>query len=152
MQTSYNGYGLIRFIAIWEENLVPTILEQAVTYFKAGEIDNARFLLIAVLKQNPKDEDAWLWLSRCVTETEQKRYCFEKALKINPHNQYALRSLRHLARPIPAPAPPPPPEIIPQKPVTDRAARLVSALLTVAMIGLGTFLVVLFLYAWWITR
>ena len=137
------------------ENLVPTILEQAVTHFKAGEIENARFLLIAVLKENTGDENAWLWLSRCVTEPEQKRYCFERVLKINPGNQYAIRSLRHLSRPVPPPVQPEvpapvQPEDIPQQPT--RMRRLVDALLTLAIFGLGLFLIVLFLYTWWLTR
>ena len=84
---------------------MPTMLEQAVTHIRTGEIDNARTLLIEVLKQNPGDENAWLWMTKCVNEPEQKRYCFEKVLKLNPQNQYAIRGLRHLTQPVSVPAP-----------------------------------------------
>jgi hypothetical protein len=86
-------------------NLMPTMLEQAVTHIRAGEIEKARPLLIEVLKQNPGNEIAWLWMTKCVDEPEQKRYCFEKVLKLNPQNQYALRGLRHLTQPVSVPAP-----------------------------------------------
>jgi Tfp pilus assembly protein PilF len=131
---------------------VPTILEQAAAYFKAGEIEKARFLLIAVLRQNPGDENAWLWLSRCVTETEQKRYCFEKALRINPQNQYTIRSLRHLTRPVSTKLVSPPGQstVSPQQSI--RKWGLGEALLTIAIFGVGFFLVLLFLYAWWLAR
>lgn len=73
-----------------------TSLEQAVAYIKAGEIEKAKQLLAEVLKQNPRDENAWLWMTRCVTDTEQKRYCFDKVLKINPNNENAKRGLAQL--------------------------------------------------------
>lgn len=126
---------------------MPTTLEQAIAYIRAGEIEKARSLLITVLKQNPGDENAWLWMSRCVTETEQKRYCFEKVLKINPQNQYASRGLRHLTQPV---SPPVQPEVIAQQPVRKRGPG--EALLTFAIFGVGVVLVLLFLYAWWISR
>jgi hypothetical protein len=47
-----------------------TMLEQAVAHIRAGKRDQARSLLIEVLKQNPGDENAWLWMMKCVTETE----------------------------------------------------------------------------------
>ena len=64
-----------------------TILEQAVAYIKAGNLENGKKLLIQVIQQNPRDENAWLWMSRCVTSVEQKRECFQRALNINPDNQ-----------------------------------------------------------------
>jgi ferric-dicitrate binding protein FerR (iron transport regulator) len=124
-----------------------TMLEQAVAHIRAGEIEKARPLLIEVLKQNPRDENAWLWMSRCVTETEQKRYCFEKVLKLNPQNQHAIRSLSYLNRPV---SPPAPPKLSQQQPVQKQ--RWGAALLNIALFAIAIFLVLLFLYAWWLTR
>lgn len=76
-----------------------TLLEQAVTFIKAGDTENGKQLLVNVLRQNPKDENAWLWMSRCVTTAEQKKDCFERALKINPENQHAIEGLRRLNNP-----------------------------------------------------
>src|SRR5215211_5641540 len=123
------------------------MLEQAVAHIRAGEIEKARPLLIEVLKQNPRDENAWLWMSRCVTETEQKRYCFEKVLKLNPQNQYAIRSLSYLNRPV---SPPAPPTLSQQQFVQKQGWG--AALLNIALFAIAIFLVLLFLYAWWLAR
>jgi len=78
-------------------------LEQAVSYIKSGDTERGKKILVNVLKQNPRDENAWLWMSKCVTSKEQKRDCFQRALQINPNNQFAQEGLRQLdtARNIP---------------------------------------------------
>jgi ferric-dicitrate binding protein FerR (iron transport regulator) len=132
---------------------MPTMFEQAIAHIKAGEIENARPLLIEVLKQNPADENAWLWMTKCVTETEQKRYCFERVLKINPQNQYAIRELRHLTRPVSPPTQPKtsqPEPVQPVQPVPKRG--LGDVILTFATFAISVFLILLCLYAWWLSR
>jgi hypothetical protein len=127
-----------------------TMLEQAVAHIRAGEIENARSLLIEVLKQNPEDENAWLWMTKCVTEPEQKRYCFEKVLRINPQNQYAIRGLRHLTKPVSPPTQPKEHQQEPVQPVRKRG--LGGALFNIALFGIALFLILVFLYAWWLAR
>jgi tetratricopeptide (TPR) repeat protein len=73
-----------------------TPLEQVVECYKNGDTDKAIQLLADILTQNPRDDNAWLWLSRCVTEPEQKKDCFEQILKINPYDQDAIEGLRLL--------------------------------------------------------
>ena len=130
---------------------MPTMLEHAISYIRAGEIEKARPFLINWLRQNPDDENAWLWLAKCVTDSEQKRYCLEKVLKINPQNQYAIRELKHLTRPVSPPTQPkasqvqPPVQTVPKPNPGDTILRL-------AIFGIGIFLVLLFLYAWWLAR
>lgn len=124
-----------------------TPLEQAVAHIQAGELDKGKQLLAQVLKQNPGDANAWLLLARCVTDIEQQKYCFERVLKINPRNQYAIDGLRYLNNPVSLPTQP---KVEPQPPVKE--GGLGDILLTVAIIGIGLFLVGLFVYAWWIAR
>jgi ferric-dicitrate binding protein FerR (iron transport regulator) len=131
------------------------MFEQAVAHIRAGKIEKALPLLIEVLKQNPGDENAWLWMTRCVTEPEQKRYCFEKVLKINPQNQFALRGLRHLNKPVSQPvsqgvSPPTQPKVIEPQPFQRRGFG--EAILMFATVGIAIFLVLLCVYAWWVTR
>lgn len=90
-----------------------TLLEEAVAHIRAGSIETAKPLLIEFLKQNPGNEDAWLWMSRCITEPEQKKYCFEKVLKINPQNQHAIKGLERLSNPV-DPKKPPRDRVVPQ--------------------------------------
>src|SRR5215210_282952 len=79
---------------------MPTPLEQAVALIRAGNIAGARTILIEVLKQNPGNDYAWLCMTICVPEVEQKRYCFQKVLRINPQNQHAIAGLTRLNNPV----------------------------------------------------
>ena len=145
---------------------MPTMFEQAITHIRAGEIEKARPFLIDWLKQNPNDENAWLWMTKCVPEPEQRRYCFEKVLKINPQNQYAIRGLRHLDKPVSQPVSQPisAPAQSPNSPLTQKKVNApqpvqkvrtqgpFEVVMTVVTVGIGIFLVLLCIYAWWVAR
>lgn len=112
-----------------------TPLEQAVAYIKAGEIEKGKQLLIEVLRQNPRDENAWLWMSRCVTTSEQKEYCFQKVLAINPQNQHAIEGLKRLNNPVSI-NPPTQPKANQQQSVKKKGLSTVGA---IAVVGLVLF-------------
>ena len=117
-----------------------TPFRQAVEYIKAGDIKNGRQILIEVLKYNPRDENAWLCMSLCVTEVEQKRYCFQKVLKINPQNQHAIAGLARLNKPVVSPAQP---QVI-QQPIRKEILRF--SILALAIVLTGIALVIIFVY------
>lgn len=125
-----------------------TMLEQAAILIRAGNIDEARPLLIEYLKQNPKDEDAWLWMSRCVTEVEQKRYCFEKVLKLNPQNPHAIKGLERLDKTSSPPKSQPEPQVAHPQSVKKKrhVAKDIQILLVV---GASIFLVLCCLSMMW---
>lgn len=50
----------------------------------------ARQLLMQSLKLDPKNEMAWLWLSRTTDDPQKQLQCIERALKVNPMNAQAL--------------------------------------------------------------
>ena len=89
-----------------------TLLDQAVAHIKAGDLENGKQLLIQVLQQNPKDENAWLWMSRCVPTAEQKKECFKRALAINPSNEMARKALEKLSLSVTPPVQSPTPAYI----------------------------------------
>ena len=120
--------------------MMPTPLEQAVTLIRAGNIAEARTILIEVLKQNPRDDYAWLCMTLCVAEVEQKRYCFQKVLKINPQNQHAIAGLARLNNPV---VPPAQPQVI-QQPIQKEILRF--SILALAIVLTGIALVILFVY------
>ena len=76
-----------------------TLLEQAVADIKAGNTEEGKRLLVEIIRQNPRDENAWLWMTKCVTDIGQKRDCFERVLKVNPQNPHAIEGLRRLNNP-----------------------------------------------------
>lgn len=89
----------------------PEKLTQAIQLIKAGNKPAAIPLLREVLQANPRDENAWLWLFACVEQAEQKKFCLQKALEINPGNQGAQQALNKLLAPPPLPSQP----VIPAK-------------------------------------
>ena len=119
---------------------MPTPLEQAVALIRAGNIAEARTILIEVLKQNPGDDYAWLCMTLCVTEVEQKRYCFQKVLKLNPQNEHAIAGLARLNNPV---VPPPQPQVI-QQPIKKEILRF--SILTLGIVLTGLALVLIFVY------
>jgi hypothetical protein len=114
------------------EGDMTTPLAQAVALIKEGNIAHARAILIEILKQNLRDENAWLCMTFCVLEGEQKRYCFERVLKLNPQNQHAIAGLRRLNNS----GSPPPPLEADQQPTKPQVLRFLIQILGMVVAGL----------------
>ena len=71
------------------ENQQP--LNKAIALIQAGDEAQGALILINYLRQNPQSETGWLWMTNVVKEIDARLDCLEKALQINPHNQYALQ-------------------------------------------------------------
>jgi hypothetical protein len=76
-------------------------LNQAIGLFKQGNKDEAGKVLTDLLQREPENESAWLWLAACSTKPEDRRFCLEKSLEINPGNEKARIALAKIT-----PAPP----------------------------------------------
>lgn len=74
-------------------------VNDAIAALKAGNKEEARALLLAILDDEPKNEDAWLVLSAAVDDPRRKLQCLETVLEINPDNQVARRGLERLQPP-----------------------------------------------------
>jgi hypothetical protein len=68
-------------------------LNQALEKIKSGEQEAGKRLLVEIIRANPNDELAWLYLATVIDDPEKKRECIERVLKINPNNQQALGML-----------------------------------------------------------
>lgn len=105
-----------------------TQLQEAIRAIKAGDVDRGRRLLLQIVKVDPENERAWLWLASSV-EGERRAHCLERVLAINPANAPARRELEKLrtrqAPPQPASAAVPAPG---KKPL-GASAKLVLLLL-----------------------
>ncbi len=80
-----------------------TKLQEAITRIRSGDRQTGQRLLTEVLSADPGNETAWLWMSTLVTG-EQRRFCLEKVLSINPNHPQAreqLAKLRSVAPPAP---------------------------------------------------
>ena len=61
-----------------------------------GNLQQARLIFEAILQDTPRSEEAWLGLAEVLTETDDKRICYENVLKINKDNPQAREALRNL--------------------------------------------------------
>src|SRR3954447_753800 len=61
-----------------------------------GQRELAREMLAYVVYLDPRNAEGWLWLSGVVDYPQQVRYCLERTLRIDPHNERALRGMEWL--------------------------------------------------------
>ena len=81
-------------------------LQQAIAAIKSGNKAGGQRLLAQLLKVEPRNENAWLWMSAAVSDDTQRRFCLEKVLAINPANATARQALSRMS--FPGAAPPAP--------------------------------------------
>lgn len=70
--------------------------EKAVNAIRRGNAEEGRNLLIGLLKANPKNELAWLWLARSLPDDTQRIAALEQCIKVNPESETARRTLDQL--------------------------------------------------------
>lgn len=71
-------------------------LVNAINLIKNGETGPAGEILHDLLFAEPENERAWLAMSYCVTTPEDKRFCLERVLAIDPANAAASKFLARL--------------------------------------------------------
>lgn len=74
---------------------------QAIEVIRQGNLPEGAKILSQVLKNHPEDEQAWLWMSACVSDQEKKVFCLQKVLKINPASQAARKGLAAMGVQVP---------------------------------------------------
>jgi hypothetical protein len=115
-----------------------------VKLIKSGNKQAALPILREITLANPRDENAWLWLYACVDSVEQKTYCLQKALEINPGNQPARKALEKLEdatfwslQPTIAPAKATPPRIVSNRESGSSQNRNYGLLAMLGMLALS---------------
>jgi hypothetical protein len=81
----------------------PSPLNAAIHAIKSGDKAGGLRLLTELVKSEPNNELAWLWLSVCFEDPQKKKFCLNRTLTINPANQSARRALEQMERPVAAP-------------------------------------------------
>lgn len=74
-------------------------LQSGIAAFKSGKREDARKYLIAAVKENPKDENAWGWLYQVANNNNERIECLKKVTAINPNNEKAMQLLNKLLAP-----------------------------------------------------
>jgi tetratricopeptide (TPR) repeat protein len=70
-----------------------TIYQEALTAIQQGQRARARDLLTRLLRTTQNNVDYWLWMSAVVDTQNERVFCLEKALKLDPQNKAARRGL-----------------------------------------------------------
>ncbi len=68
-------------------------LKQVAASIKSGNKQTAHQLLLEIIKEDPKNENAWLWLTKIVRTVDDQRKCLNMVLQINPDNSAAIKAL-----------------------------------------------------------
>lgn len=69
------------------ESSIREALDSAASSIKRGEIARGREGLEWVLRKEPENVLALLWMSRCVQGRDKKLECFRKVLELDPQQQ-----------------------------------------------------------------
>lgn len=80
--------------------------QRGITAAKAGNKEEARRLLQQSIRLEPDNEAGWLWLASVARDAQERLFCLQKILDINPNNDTARKAVEGLQS---ASAPPPPP-------------------------------------------
>ena len=68
-------------------------LKRAILAAQTGRLEEGRRLLAAILRKDPRNATAWVWLGKAVDDVEKRRECFSRALQIDPGNDEARRGM-----------------------------------------------------------
>ncbi|MFT3893381.1 MAG: hypothetical protein QM730_17270 [Anaerolineales bacterium] len=98
-------------------------LQQGITAAKSGNKAQAYQLLTRATQENSTAEQAWLWLATVVPSNEERLFCLDSALRINPENAPAKNKAAEYRQKGVFPAVPVPPDDapLPTPPVAQTA-------------------------------
>jgi len=71
-------------------------LQKGIKAARRGHKEPAQRLLSQVVEADPHNEQGWLWLARVVDDPQMQAQCLQRALAINPDNQWAAEQLSGL--------------------------------------------------------
>lgn len=75
---------------------IDALLQKGIQTAKTKQFAEAQKILKQVIKLDPRNEIAWLWLSGVVTDKNLRVQCLKRVLTINPQNKPAQQGLKIL--------------------------------------------------------
>jgi hypothetical protein len=74
-------------------------LDQVKGLLAQGDKENAVVQLASILLENRNDVEAWLLMGEIIDDPSRKKDCYRWALRLAPHNLFALTQLQELESP-----------------------------------------------------
>lgn len=87
--------------------MMDDLLQQGITAYKAGKLEEARKYFISAVKQSPQSELAWGWMYQTSNNDKERIYCLKQMLRINPKNEKTNQLLNQHIQPVSTLIPPP---------------------------------------------
>ena len=81
------------------DDLTASQLQKSYELINAGQPDQAREILIPLLRANPKLSEGWFLLGHAVSDPKEKIRCFQRVLELDPTDQAAQKQLDRLKPP-----------------------------------------------------
>lgn len=75
-------------------------LQRVDTLIKEHKDSEAREILLQIVEANPSNDEAWVWLASITPDRATRQKYLEEALKHNPRNQIAQRTLQKMTAPV----------------------------------------------------
>lgn len=72
------------------------LLQMAINNAKQSNQEGAKVILRQVLKQDKRNDRAWMWLAYVEDDPIQRRRFLENAVRINPDNKAAQKALNKI--------------------------------------------------------
>ena len=66
-----------------------SVLLDGIAAYESGDRTRARTLLARVIREDASCKEAWWWLSKCLDDPEQVRFCLERVLSLDPKDSAA---------------------------------------------------------------
>lgn len=66
-------------------------INRGIAHHAAGSLDDARAQFVQAILKEPDNEYAWLWLAEVSNDPGEQRYCFDRAIEINPDSAARVR-------------------------------------------------------------
>lgn len=73
--------------------MAENLLELGLQAAQRGEKEKAITYLAKYVIENPLSEEGWLYLGDLIPDNEKRKYCYERAMSVNPSNQNTRRKL-----------------------------------------------------------
>ena len=81
------------------------LLQNAIESARLGFYDDARGLLLQIIRRDPNNALAWLWLAQTLDDPKRQSDCLQQALRVEPNNPDALAGVEALRSGMPLPEP-----------------------------------------------
>ena len=131
------------------------IVQQGIVAYKKGDLVLARQLLSRAIQENPDNERAWGWMFNVAENDDQRLFCLQQVLRINPNNSDAKKLINRFMHPPAAAAPLPvstpilqqPPSPVPYAKQTakGKTAKSNNPIQNYLIVGVGGFIVCILL-------